>query len=518
MRVRLRIDGRRPRRWHAALIARLAARPGLSIEVEDRPGPDDAPAYAEALFRIESLAYGVPRDGPASRLDPAAAAAWPRPAGDLPAGDLPDLVIDLVGDVPERAGVPVRRLHYDGLPGEAALFGALLAKRVPVASLVEGGRTLCAARLGTEVRGVMLTMLDDALVRTATMIEAGFAGGAAPLADPDAAAAPQVGLPPVALTATELARRTLRIAARAVFQRLYRLGYRSPHWRIGWRRLDGPDLVDLRAHPETGWQELPDDGRRFYADPFPILHDGRCWLFVEEFPHATGKGVISAVPFDAEGPAGIPAPVLETEHHLSYPFVFERDGAVWMIPESCAAGSIDLYRATAFPGGWVREARLVSGVAASDPTLFEHGGRWWMFATVRGAPASEPLGRGSYSDALHLWSAPDFRGPWTAHRANPVLIDAATARPAGRIVVRNGQAIRPVQDCADGYGRALGLMRIDRLDEDGFAQSLHARITSGPLWPGTRIHSLNCAGGFEFIDGSARIPRFLPPGLARRQV
>ncbi|MGH1587213.1 hypothetical protein ACRBEV_01255 [Methylobacterium phyllosphaerae] len=39
---------------------------------------------------------------------------------------------------------------------------------------------------------------------------------------------------------------------------------------MGWRRLAGPDLIDLRRHPESGWQVLPDDGRRFYADPFAI--------------------------------------------------------------------------------------------------------------------------------------------------------------------------------------------------------------------------------------------------------
>ena len=73
--------------------------------------------------------------------------------------------------------------------------------------------------------------------------------------------------------------------------------------------------------------------------------------------------------------------------------MFERDGEVWMIPESCGAGSIDLYRAPHFPGDWRREATLVDDVVASDATLFERGGAWWMFATVRD-------GGGAFSDAL----------------------------------------------------------------------------------------------------------------------
>ncbi|GJD82654.1 glucosamine inositolphosphorylceramide transferase family protein [Methylobacterium haplocladii] len=507
MLVRLRLDGRRPRRWHAALIERLGERRDCRVEVDDRAGSAVWPRNADMLLRIEALFHGLPHNGPAASPAAAVVAGWTRPRGETP-----DLVIDLYGDADPADGVRVWRLGYDGRPGEAALLATLLAGRLPVASLVEDGRVVSEGRLGTEVRGVVQTMFEDGLARTAMLIAAAFDGGAPAFVPP-----PKEPAPAAEMTMSDFARRAVRIAARTTLQHIYRIGYRSPHWRTGWRRLDGPDLVALGRHPESGWHELPDDGRRFYADPFPIVHEGRCWLFVEEFPHATAKGVISAVAFDDTGPVGIPVPVLETPHHLSYPFVFARDGAVWMVPESCAAGTIDLYRATDFPGGWVKHATLVFGIAASDPTLFEHEGRWWLFATVRGAPTTAPLGHGSYSDALYLWSAPDFRGPWTPHRANPVLIDIATARPAGRVMVRDGRIIRPVQDCSRGYGAALGLMIVDRLDDAGFTQSLLARIEAGPLWPGSRLHSLNTAGGFEFIDGSARVPRFPALGFPPRR-
>jgi hypothetical protein len=156
---------------------------------------------------------------------------------------------------------------------------------------------------------------------------------------------------------------------------------------VGWRFVDGDDVIDLRAHPKSGWRDLPDDRRRFYADPFPIEQNGRLFVLVEDFAHALGYGVISAVEFDAEGPAGVPRPVLDTGSHLSYPFVFEHCGAVWMVPESVAVGTVDLYRAVKFPDQWVKEATLLTGVEASDATLLEHDGRWWMFATVRVNPA-----------------------------------------------------------------------------------------------------------------------------------
>ena len=89
--------------------------------------------------------------------------------------------------------------------------------------------------------------------------------------------------------------------------------------------------------------------------------------------------------------------------HLSYPFVLEHEGEVWMVPETSAAGTIELYRAEAFPHRWTREAVLVEGVEASDATLVQHDGRWWMLATVRHG--------GSFSDTLTAWSAERLTGP-----------------------------------------------------------------------------------------------------------
>jgi hypothetical protein len=252
---------------------------------------------------------------------------------------------------------------------------------------------------------------------------------------------------------------------------------------------------------------LADDGLHFFADPFPVVKDGRTYLFVEDFEHALGRGVISAVEFDDSGPLGTPRPVLDTGFHLSYPFVFAHAGEMWMVPESCADASVSLYRATRFPGGWVKHSTLLSGLVASDATLIEHGGRWWMFATVQDDS-------GSFSDALHVWSAGDLLGPWRPHRHNPVLVDVAQARPAGRVVQRDGKLVRPVQDCRGGYGAALGLAEIVRLDDDAFEQRIVSVMRPGAAWPGYKLHTLNRAGRLECIDGSARAPRWrwLPSG------
>ena len=494
MRLKLHVDGLALRQWHISLLHRLAHLPGLAVDVHLASGQSTLPRGAELLFQLEALLYGLPRDGPAERI--AHSTLAPFIGSDGPA----DVTLDLCGDAIEDKG-RIWRLLFDGAPGETALFSILLEGRTPHAEIVEDGTIIAAARLGTEYGGIALASFEDALARVSTLIVAAARGGASHklpvLPDEEGGFSA-----PRSPATQQLAQAAAKGIARRIVRQLYQLCCNSPHWRVGWRCVDGPDLIDLGHHPATAWHTLPDDGSRFYADPFPVVHRGSVTLFVEDYEHRLGKGVISAVTFDAAGPIDRPRPVLEQPGHLSYPFVFERDGQMWMIPESGSARAVDLFRATAFPGGWVKEATLLANVTASDATLVEHAGTWWLFATVRDDG-------GAYSDALHLWSAPDFRGPWTPHERNPVLIDIASARPAGRMVVRNDALIRPVQDCRRGYGAALGIARVTRLDAEGFEQKIETIIGPGPAWPGRRLHTLNSAGGLEFIDGSALAFRWI---------
>lgn len=488
MLLRLRADLSSLRAWHLELVRRLQSRPGLVVEIEHHGAAPLAP-HAERLLRFEALVHGT-ASGTLARPAPHALAASPTTT------QQPDLVLDLTGTA-AGSPVPTWRLVFDGEPGDRALFATLSAGGSPVAELRGGEQVVASGRLGTEAPGNVLASLHDAFARTITLILAALDG--AVVARPMPALAADIASR--SFGGFDLGAAVVRRLAAAAARRAHKLRYHEPQWRVGWRHLDGPDLIDLRHHPEGGWIDLPDDGKRFYADPFPIEHSGQVHLFVEEYPHQTGKGIISAVPFGPKGPLDVPVPVLELPYHLSYPFVFGRKGEVWMVPESCAAGSIDLFRATRFPGGWVKEATLVADVTASDATLFEHGELWWLFATVRGG--------GSYSDSLHLWFAENFKGPWTPHPKNPVLIDNASARPAGRMTVREGEIWRPVQDCRIEYGAALGLARVTRLDREGFDQTVEAFLTAGPRWPGRLIHTVNRAGPFEFIDGSGLAKKML---------
>ena len=284
-------------------------------------------------------------------------------------------------------------------------------------------------------------------------------------------------------------------------EQLYARLFHSPHWKIGWRRVDGGDLWDSRSLDGTRWNVLPNPRSRFLADPIAIKHDGRTVLFVEDFDHRTQKGIIAAMEFSADGPAGPLIPVLEEPWHLSYPFVMKFEGEVWMIPESVARREVVLYRADPFPRRWVREAVLLQDVPATDATIHVRAGVFWMFVTFDTLLHT--------AADLHLYHAPSLFGPWVAHPKNPVLCDTRAARSAGPIVERNGRLFRPVQDCSKRYGASVGLAEILRLNTQDYAQQVTATLAPCREWPGRRLHTLSQAGGLEFIDGSANTLRWM---------
>lgn len=476
------------RGWHLALARRLS---GTGAEVRIR-ATGEAPHPARegrddlgALLRTERLLHRV-RPIYAERCSPASLASWRYDAQDAAA----DVVIDVEGTLDAPGAW---RVTFDGRPGTAAALAVLAAGRFPLVRVVAEGRTLATGRPGSDTPRPLTRALEDVLAGTVLVVAQALLGHP-PTADPAAEIDPAAAL-------SVAPAGVLRTVVAAAVHRAYRAAYRAPHWRVGWRLLDdgAPDVLDLGDHPVSGWSRLPDDGYHFYADPFPVAVGTDHLLFVEDFDHRRGRGVISVVEVDEDGPVGMPRPVLEHEVHLSYPYVVEDDGEWWMIPETSAAGTVELYRAVGFPDRWRREVVLLRGVEASDVSVVRHGGRWWMFGTVRHG--------GSWSDALHLWWADRLTGPWNAHPRNPVLVDIASARPAGRPVHRDGRLLRPVQDGRAGYGNALGVAEVVHLDEDTYDQRVVAHLLPGARWPGTRLHTLNRAGRLETIDGSARSPR-----------
>ena len=273
----------------------------------------------------------------------------------------------------------------------------------------------------------------------------------------------------------------------------------SPFFIDQWVVMTGRGL-DYASLQWRALQPLIPGKDRYWGDPFVMQRGGRYYVFVEEKLYTAGRGHIACLTLDADGRLLEQHVVLERPYHLSYPFVFEHQGQVFMLPETAANRTLELYRCTQFPGQWELLKTLMTDVYAVDATLLEQQGKTWLFANVK------ETGRSSLNALYLFWAESPLANSWTPHPRNPVVRDIASARPAGRVFMQDGQLIRPSQDSSSRYGYALKFNRIMKLNEREYQEETVAAFTpSGGKIRAT--HTFNQAGGLTVIDAVIRRPK-----------
>ena len=90
---------------------------------------------------------------------------------------------------------------------------------------------------------------------------------------------------------------------------------------------------------------------------------------------------------------------------------------------------------------------------------------------------------------------------------NPVVSDVRSARPAGRIFLRDGHLIRPAQDCSRAYGWRLVFNRIEVLSPTDYRESPISAIEPALETGNLRTHSYDSDGAYEVLDGFRIRPR-----------
>jgi hypothetical protein len=463
VRIALVLPKRRSWRWHQRLIEHLERRHSVRVFVDDF-----APRYPWSLLawlRAELAIFG---ERPMTSPDPEGHPDWQ---------ELDEANFDLIVNLAERAH-PSRKsiaVRYDGALDSVMLLERLLARKTPhlAVSRDATGGLLAQSRLAIDdktklSRGLQLafgrciSLIDRSLERTGEQSEAG-----------------QPAEPPPSSRglATHIGRFLVEKTSRRALRGLRRMD----HWSVAIRSGPGPFV------PVT------DDGKRFYADPFLFAWQGRTFLFVEEFPYATQKGVISAAEVKDGRLVDALVPVLERPYHLSYPLVLADGDAIYMLPETGANNTLELYRAVDFPWTWRLDRVLIEGLPVADATPVFHQGRWWMFAAAAEHGATD-------HDELFAFYSDRLAGPWRAHRDNPVKSDCRGARPAGRIIQQGRRLLRPAQDCEQGYGTGVVWQEILELTPSCYREREIA------YWHGPRdlgvegVHTFDRIGTLQAID------------------
>jgi hypothetical protein len=280
---------------------------------------------------------------------------------------------------------------------------------------------------------------------------------------------------------------------RMVIRKLMGIIYRQ-RWILMLRSTgSGPSYFKMLLPP----------GKSVWADPHIFVKDGRRHVFIEEVPQGSRRGRIAVFEMNDGNEVPAPRPVLERPYHLSYPFVFEWQGGIYMIPQSTGQQAIELYRCTAFPHSWEFVKYLVKGIDAVDTTLVMRDGRWWLFTCTRDNSGYSP------SEELCIFHADSpVSDRWVAHPLNPVISDVRRARPAGAFIEHNNHLYRPSQDCSVRYGYGTRINQVEVLTESEYAEREVAFLE--PVWDRRvkGIHSVAVNRSHTVIDALFRQPRF----------
>lgn len=233
----------------------------------------------------------------------------------------------------------------------------------------------------------------------------------------------------------------------------------------------------------------------FLADPFGLWRENKLYLFAEAYDYRTRRGNIVAYILDAELNILEHRTVLDEPWHLSYPYVFEADGEIWMLPEGYKSGKLSLYRAVNFPWQWEKIPEFSFPHAAIDASPFFAQGCWWIFYTP-----SQP--KEARTSTLMLARADQLTGSWEDISSQPLSQTQSGARMGGTPFYHDGKLVLPTQDCSRTYGGAIRLLNMppESIHNPQLTpgELLKAPASSAPFTDG--LHTLSAVGNITLID------------------
>lgn len=254
-------------------------------------------------------------------------------------------------------------------------------------------------------------------------------------------------------------------------------------WFLRFAFTDNPlkwrDLQFFEIHPPKNV---------IYADPFVAKHQDKTFIIFEIDNHQSPHGYLGACEIFADGTHSEVQTILNCEYHLSYPFIFNYNNQWFMIPETSANKTIELWQAVHFPYQWQKKQVLIDNIEAVDSTLYQHNGLFYLLTSTK-------QNTKKFGNRLDIFYSDDLlTGQWQAHQHNPVKNNLLYERPAGNIFAFEQKIYRPVQDSIKRYGGAMELRQITQLSTNDYQEICVDKINP---------QTFSCIGThtFSFDDG-----------------
>lgn len=251
-------------------------------------------------------------------------------------------------------------------------------------------------------------------------------------------------------------------------------------WYVGYRNTSkNSNYYEIVDPPKNQW----------IADPFLYEYKGNHYLFVEQYfveKQRAGIGVFEIV----DGKPINNKVIIENNYHMSYPCVFNYKGKHFIIPESSANKTIDLYVAEKFPYNWSHEATLLNGERYVDSTVYIKG---------------EDILLLTYRKEKDCWKLVVFKLDMDKYQLTHLCekkYTKNTGRPAG-FLYYSDKLYRPAQDCSKKYGEGLIIYEVDKIEKGNYSEHRSSYISYKDVKSPIniqRIHTINRDSQYEVVD------------------
>ncbi len=259
-------------------------------------------------------------------------------------------------------------------------------------------------------------------------------------------------------------------------------------WNVAYRRKPCGHILKDTTSP---FQIIPNSVRFWAADPIVFEHQGKTYIFAELYEYAKRRGMIGVS--ELRGDRFTPwKPVIQEPFHMSYPFVFEQEGTVYMLPETSEAKEVILYRAVEFPFKWERCKVIKSDVAWVDTTLFPVETGYLGFTEDDEKKCDLRL---LFDRQMNLQSEEILHNrPFGRYRM------------AGKLFVDGEDHVCVCQDCGEGYGVALFFRYYDAAfqNEERAVRLVAQDLKYDKPLPLYGMHTYSATGGMEVVDVKMR--------------
>lgn len=264
---------------------------------------------------------------------------------------------------------------------------------------------------------------------------------------------------------------------------------RQDCWNIGFIE-DGFESVLKSSCPQIHWAKKKFKDR-WFADPFILdVNESEIVVLAEEFCYRLKKGRIAKVVFDRqtyeEKSFSI---ILDLPTHLSFPFIYRKDGNIYILPENSASGKSTIYEYNDTSES-LKVLHEVSLKPFTDATLFQHNGFDWLWTTMT------PDQNGTNLSVFEF----DANLIKVGQLASIYSFSTKTARNAGEPFTFNNQFFRPAQDCNKCYGHGIVIQKFENRENSWIFENVNSIYPKSYTY-NQGIHTLNNYKGLIVVDG-----------------